>query len=1017
MFAWSLCIRTSQLFAAIALVTILVPLVDAQENADDTTRLATAPPSGGSAAVSPPAQPDVKRFKGIYSADAIAPSHSAIGRLADFSVPAQRQDTEVTLRKGYAEYRQRGLDQYLETTTDTDETKQKLSSFARSVHADNQGLACELSGAAMYKLAHEFADPKVMERQDPLVLIACGNFLAPFGESELARACGEMAIRKLRQSNYPSSCALQAYAIYVKNQPTVQVPLQGAFSADDYVESFYYWIKYDLHLRPEDVPFVGYVIWDFVETYYRLDPKKCDALIDMIAEEKDIPEYFRALFEGLVRSFESSSARGTNVISRVEPENLRIFEERGRQAIQGFERAWTLNQAWVMPAMMVHNIQSRLGNEEAADHWFDLGTKVQYDDWNLRINQLTYKLPRWGGSVDEMMTYGLQCYDEGRFDTRVPFILIEAVVRARKERANGDLKSDADLSEYDGLAQKCMDCFDRLSENYATTQTEFYPLWYQIGKSLTAYDLGDYATARQELEKLGDRYSQQALVDWRGFQFDWKQFKALVYARGGPTGELAESILEIDESKYAQNGKYRKRVTKILDEAIGKAEHPLEKQYWDRLQTIFDWQCNYRDDKPVSLDFRHRFAIWAGTGNCRFKLQDDGILIDNTTGNLGYDVTTPGYFPGPKIVDYDFETLEPVVAQPPDTDSLFQRHLAIVNLDSETFRASVGVDPVRDELVLTLGGGYPLYQYQLPATEGHHCHVRLFCDEKYLEAHVNGQLAARIRYETIHVANKITLMGNPVFSGRGSVQYKNIKVQKWIEGAPPNESDVDALFEYYSSATERRPEDGSLWFNVGVLAHKRNRFEEAESAFAKALELGLPHDFINFYLGDIEERRGQTEKAFELYRQSVCSSDWQVANIVDFPRPFVSPREWAAFRCRWLLATLEPQPKVSPQDLATIKSAPAVPPNPWMAQMLSACEAARQGDFAAAAAAAEAGKSQAPAEFHAMISRQINSYGDQRAFVLQTNEKSYYLDSETSLYWPIVDENIKREMLRLMQKR
>ncbi len=91
-----------------------------------------------------------------------------------------------------------------------------------------------------------------------------------------------------------------------------------------------------------------------------------------------------------------------------------------------------MNHSWVRPTYELESLNFHSGDSEAGEQWFQQVVKTQYDYYPAYRTRLYYLLPRWGGSLDEMMKFGLQCYDEGRFDTQVPFALIDVIRMARQ---------------------------------------------------------------------------------------------------------------------------------------------------------------------------------------------------------------------------------------------------------------------------------------------------------------------------------------------------------------------------------------------------------------------------------------------------------------------------------------------------------------------------------------------------------------------------------------------------------
>ncbi len=66
------------------------------------------------------------------------------------------------------------------------------------------------------------------------------------------------------------------------------------------------------------------------------------------------------------------------------------------------------------------------GDMNNLEIWFQRGKKINPDDEALYEAKLNYLQPRWSGSEEKMLQFGRQCVKEGRWDSRIPFILLSA---------------------------------------------------------------------------------------------------------------------------------------------------------------------------------------------------------------------------------------------------------------------------------------------------------------------------------------------------------------------------------------------------------------------------------------------------------------------------------------------------------------------------------------------------------------------------------------------------------------
>ncbi len=74
----------------------------------------------------------------------------------------------------------------------------------------------------------------------------------------------------------------------------------------------------------------------------------------------------------------------------------------------------------------------------------------------------------------------------------------------------------------------------------------------------------------------------------------------------------------------------------------------------------------------------------------------------------------------------------------------------------------------------------------------------------------------------------------------------------------------DAI-DMYELALDKNKENPEAWYRIGLVEHKKGNLGKAESAYEHCLKLMSGHGWCNFYLGYLEEYKGQASKALEHY--------------------------------------------------------------------------------------------------------------------------------------------------------
>jgi hypothetical protein len=74
--------------------------------------------------------------------------------------------------------------------------------------------------------------------------------------------------------------------------------------------------------------------------------------------------------------------------------------------------------------------------QEDERYWFERAIEAQVDYMPAYSRYLWALRPRWGGSHLAMLRFGMECLGTGRFDTRVPFQMIQAALNVSADRNN-----------------------------------------------------------------------------------------------------------------------------------------------------------------------------------------------------------------------------------------------------------------------------------------------------------------------------------------------------------------------------------------------------------------------------------------------------------------------------------------------------------------------------------------------------------------------------------------------------
>ncbi|WP_395746137.1 hypothetical protein [Prosthecobacter sp.] len=156
----------------------------------------------------------------------------------------------------------------------------------------------------------------------------------------------------------------------------------------------------------------------FYEEVFTTDEKK-------VAEICQTPlksAYARLMLEGAFELRKAWLARGHDWAGQVPPEGWEGFEERMKNAAGKFRAAWELHAEYPQPAtnMLDISIVARSVVEEESAEWLNRALTAQFDYLPAYRSWLNGLLPRWGGSHEKMLDFGIMCARTHRHDTAVP---------------------------------------------------------------------------------------------------------------------------------------------------------------------------------------------------------------------------------------------------------------------------------------------------------------------------------------------------------------------------------------------------------------------------------------------------------------------------------------------------------------------------------------------------------------------------------------------------------------------
>lgn len=199
--------------------------------------------------------------------------------------------------------------------------------------------------------------------------------------------------------------------------------------------------------------------------------------------------------------------------------------------------------------------------------WFDRAVAAQFDYLRAYSKFSMSIRPRWGGSIEELYAFGLECLKTARYDTTVPWQFFNQLTYISE-----DLYGDKTYWKKPETTQGLNLMYDGYIK--ATGRQE----WYKSKRAATAWYCERYAESKKLVDELGDKLVKNAFEQSHEMSFD--NVRGRIYALGGTNGPKL-----LNANRLADKGQPSQALS--IYQTIAK---------------------NYKDDEYVSRYFRTRIA-------------------------------------------------------------------------------------------------------------------------------------------------------------------------------------------------------------------------------------------------------------------------------------------------------------------------------------------------------------------------------------------------------------------------
>jgi tetratricopeptide (TPR) repeat protein len=950
-------------------------------------------------------------FDGLYFDE--APTRAKTVRGTKQVVYPNRPSTGQEYGEGWQAFHSYGFEHFKATTAMSSDSQQRTIEWAQNTIKS----ICSRYQSNKKKLYLKQADElsQLPEfKSDPFLNFLHATINRINGNSEEATRLSRKALEQFKESTYPARFPALAH-LCLSNVLKESGAQRRKSVLDEEIDALLYWLEEDFRAEPFEHRYVDLLLKSLVNRASSKEFGKLDEFLGRLDEGESVPEWLRLMFKARVFQKKAWLARGTGYARSVTPQGWKDFKKFQKLASGFYQEAIKVNPNFPEAATEMINI-ARAGNtEESADFWFGKAIESQLD-FTPAYHELLYNLyPRWNGSVPEMLKFGQECWQTERFETAVPFMLMEAYHEASREM---DPRQRTKFLNDKAMMQDLLDCILSLE----SAGRELYigpdllePTFLTTAAAILASRLGDFELAQVKFEEVGTELNQFALS-----RFDVllkpEKIRSRTYVMNGRFASQAKKLESLQKT-YDDMLRNRKQIDKLLTDVL--ADEGLDqagKIYFGDFRNTHDLEDRYMNGDSISLDFQSYF--WENRNFEQVNVIDSNTLeIDNRDGEASYYHLSRLPLVGPKTVEWEMKFLERK-----QHSTIFNNACGITLAKSTDLNVLVGIIPHSFRLVVSYDGLSDPIKTALNRPQDSTYRIKVNISQGYLEVFVNGHLAFVSQDPSIRPVPLLAIEQPREATDRGKVQFANLQVQQWANAPPRN--DPEELQAHYERMVKRTPNNPMHHFRLGMAYHQNEKFEKAESSYRSAIDRGMDKGRLAIYLGDLCDRDRRFDEANEFYLSAVKYGMTNPAKLQDMNqgtqeafnqyKPTCSMYSVAGARYKWNQLS-HPDAKIREAFQATddkLSSGQWESNVPWIHHKIVAQWFAQRGNFRAATNRCKgliAGV--APAQGEKGLKKQLAAYGQEQVFTVAIDDPTYrpfYLDSGDLMFFETFEKSRAR---------
>lgn len=306
--------------------------------------------------------------------------------------------------------------------------------------------------------------------------------------------------------------------------------------------------------------------------------------------------------------------RSSNVSDQVTEKQWAGFHENLRKAREHLLAAYRSRPENPEAAELMIDVTNGEGaahrpKDESERLWFDRAVRAQAD-WRPAYEKYIWAImPRWSGTPEEMLAFGEECLATGRFDTRIPYFYIDALLTLSQDTRNEFL-----VLKDDAIFEQALDTIDRLVENPAFPQDDIELT--SLG-ALFCWYREDSVRASEYLRRVTFSFTLDAHAHQFGLRKDEIQEEILLLS-----SPVADAVRDADATMA--RAKYRDAASAYQAASDALQDTQLKRFVRDRAVAAVI-AADFHDGHAVDLRFDDALSGWSKRGGTWRRIDDTTV--------------------------------------------------------------------------------------------------------------------------------------------------------------------------------------------------------------------------------------------------------------------------------------------------------------------------------------------------------------------------------------------------------